>query len=163
MTLDIHFRYFCPKCVSPTTCKVLLSQEGEEGVWFIRCPLRQVVMPQLYLREIEERHRPKPERTVDHSPMATPTPRPLSPAKQTQPKDVDKDDELDDEDNETPKDDKVGDCSTTDQAQDAGNSHTHTHTPDAHTPGDMHTHTHTPTLLPTPILPTLNNPPLSLK
>jgi hypothetical protein len=52
-------------------------------------------------------------------------------AKQAQPTDVDEDDERDDEDDATPKDDKVDDRSATDQAQDAGNTHTHSHTPGA--------------------------------
>jgi hypothetical protein len=113
-------------------------------VWFIGCPPRQVVMPQWCLREIEdrrreieERHRPKPESTVDHSPTVIPTPRASSAAKQTQLKDIDEDDERNDEkDDETPKNDMVGDRSVTDQAQDPENSLTHTHTPGAHTPDD---------------------------
>jgi midasin (ATPase involved in ribosome maturation) len=61
-------------------------------------------------REIEERHRPKPESTVDHSPMVIPTPRALSAAKQAQLKHIDEDDERNDEkDDETPKNDLVGD------------------------------------------------------
>ena len=154
VTLNIHIRYFCPKCVSPTTCKASLSQIREERVWFTGCPPRQVVMQQWRLREaedwrreIEERHRPKPESTVDHSPMVIPTPRALSAAKQAQLKHIDEDDERNDEkDDETPKNDLVGDRNATDLVQDAENSLTHTHTPGAHTPGAIHTHTHTHSL-----------------